>query len=33
MRKIRISEMTMKQTAEGFSLSFKEKMELAKLLD
>ena len=33
MRKIKISEMTMKQTAEGFSLSFKEKIELAKLLD
>ena len=33
MKKIRISEMTMKQTAEGFSLSFKEKIELAKLLD
>ena len=33
MRKIRISDMTMKQTAEGFQLSFKEKIELAKLLD
>lgn len=33
MNKIRISDMTMKQTAEGFSLSFKEKIELAKLLD
>ena len=33
MKKIRISDMTMKQTAEGFSLSFKEKIELSKLLD
>lgn len=33
MANIRISDMTMKQTAEGFSLSFKEKIELAKLLD
>ena len=33
MKKIQISDMTMKQTAEGFSLSFKEKIELAKLLD
>ena len=33
MATIRISDMTMKQTAEGFSLSFKEKIELAKLLD
>ncbi len=33
MRQIRISDMTMKQAAEGFSLSFKEKIELAKLLD
>ena len=32
MRKIRISDMTMKQAAEGFQLSFKEKIELAKLL-
>ena len=32
MKQIRISDMTMKQTAEGFSLSFKEKIELAKLL-
>ena len=30
---IRISDMTMKQVAEGFSLSFREKIELAKLLD
>ena len=33
MRKIRISDVTMKQAAEGFSLSFKEKIELSKLLD
>jgi len=33
MRQIRISDVTMKQAAEGFSLSFKEKIELAKLLD
>lgn len=33
MANIRISDMTMKQTAEGFVLSFKEKIELAKLLD
>ena len=33
MRIIRISDITMKQNAEGFSLSFKEKIELAKLLD
>ena len=33
MKTIRISDMTMKQAAEGFSLSFKEKIELAKLLD
>lgn len=30
---IRISDITMKQNAEDFSLSFKEKIELAKLLD
>ena len=30
---IRISDMTMKQNAEGFSLSFREKIELSKLLD
>ncbi len=29
----RICDVTMKQEAEGFSLSFKEKIELAKLLD
>ena len=33
MANIRISDMTMKQAAEGFNLSFKEKIELAKLLD
>ena len=33
MGKIQISDVTMKQVAEGFSLSFKEKIELAKLLD
>ena len=33
MKKINISDMTMKQAAEGFSLSFKEKIELSKLLD
>ena len=33
MKQIRISDMTMKQTAGDFSLSFKEKIELAKLLD
>ena len=33
MNQIRISDMTMKQTAEGFALSFKEKIELSKLLD
>jgi len=32
MKTIRISDITMKQ-AEGFSLSFKEKIELSKLLD
>ena len=30
---IKISDMTMKQTAEGFFLSFREKIELAKMLD
>ena len=30
---IKVSDMTMKQTAEGFRLSFKEKIALAKLLD
>ncbi|MBQ8881499.1 MAG: hypothetical protein IJ030_04950 [Oscillospiraceae bacterium] len=33
MANIRISDITMKQAAEGFSLSFKEKIELSKLLD
>ena len=33
MHKIRISDITMKQVGEGFSLSFKEKIELSKLLD
>lgn len=30
---IKISDVTMKQSAEGFSLSFREKIELSKLLD
>ena len=33
MKQIKISDVTMKQAAESFSLSFKEKIELAKLLD
>ena len=33
MNMIKLSDMTMKQVANGFSLSFKEKIELAKLLD
>ena len=33
MKQIRISDVTMKQTGADFSLSFKEKIELAKLLD
>ena len=33
MNKIKLSDVTMKQMADGFSLSFKEKIELAKLLD
>ena len=33
MEKIRISDMTMKQGSKEMSLSFKEKIELAKLLD
>ena len=33
MNKIRISDVTMKQTGADFSLSFKEKIELSKLLD
>ena len=33
MKKIRISDMTMKQAGQQIALSFKEKIELAKLLD
>ena len=33
MKQIRISDVTMKQSSEDFRLSFKEKIELAKLLD
>ncbi len=33
MNRIKLSDVTMKQAADGFSLSFKEKIELAKLLD
>ena len=33
MKRIRISDMTMKQAGQEISLSFKEKIELAKLLD
>jgi len=33
MNEVRISDVTMKQAAKGFSLSFKEKLEIAKLLD
>ncbi|MBR5538924.1 MAG: hypothetical protein IKU61_03410 [Clostridia bacterium] len=33
MKQIRISDITMKQSAQGFQLSFKEKIELSKLLD
>ena len=33
MERIRISDMTMKQGSKEFSLSFKEKIELSKLLD
>ena len=33
MRQIRISDVTMKQTGKNFNLSFREKIELAKLLD
>ena len=33
MRQIRISDVTMKQTGKHFALSFREKIELAKLLD
>ena len=33
MNTIKLSDVTMKQVADGFNLSFKEKIELAKLLD
>ena len=33
MNMIKLSDVTMKQAADGFSLSFKEKIELSKLLD
>ena len=33
MKQIRLSDATMKQISENFSLSFKEKIEFAKLLD
>ena len=33
MNTIKLSDVTMKQVADGFSLSFKEKIELSKLLD
>ena len=33
MNEVRISDVTMKQNGKGFSLSFKEKLELSKLLD
>ena len=33
MNRIKLADVTMKQVADGFSLSFKEKIELAKLLD
>lgn len=33
MNTIKLSDVTMKQAADGFSLSFKEKIELAKLMD
>lgn len=33
MKQIKISDVTMKQSSESFSLSFKEKIELSKLLD
>jgi len=33
MNLIKLSDITMKQVADGFNLSFKEKIELAKLLD
>ena len=33
MERIRISDVTMKQTGKDFTLSFKEKIEIPKLLD
>ena len=33
MNEVRISDVTMKQVGKGFSLSFKEKLELSKMLD
>ena len=33
MKQIKISDVTMKQSSEDFRLSFKEKIELSKLLD
>ena len=33
MDQIRISDITMKQTGKEFTLSFKEKLEIPKLLD
>ena len=33
MKEIRISDVTMRQNSGSFSLSFREKIELAKLLD
>ena len=33
MEQIKISDITMKQTGKDFSLSFKEKLEMPKLLD
>ena len=33
MERIRISDVTMKQSGKDFSLSFKEKIEIPKLLD
>ena len=33
MNRVNLSDVTMKQVADGFHLSFKEKIELAKLLD
>ena len=33
MKTIKLSDVTMKQNSDGFSLSFKEKIELSKLLD